>query len=139
MTTVLAFGAFDGVHTGHIHYLRMAKALGDRLIVAISPDQSAWKRVGRYHLDQEERMKLIRELGLADEVVLGSSSDGMERIREHQPDIIAITAFHPIDETLLRLQLEQDGIHSRVVTIETYRPELYSATYAHNSPGDLKR
>ena len=40
MKTVLAFGTFDVLHPGHIHYLKKAKGLGDRLVVIVSRDDS---------------------------------------------------------------------------------------------------
>ena len=33
-------GCFDILHTGHVAYLEEAKALGDRLIVAVNDDAS---------------------------------------------------------------------------------------------------
>ena len=40
-TVVLANGCFDLLHVGHIRYLRAAKALGGRLVVAVNSDASA--------------------------------------------------------------------------------------------------
>ena len=37
---ILANGAFDLLHVGHVRYLHAAKALGGRLIVAVNSDQS---------------------------------------------------------------------------------------------------
>ena len=39
MRTVLTYGTFDLLHIGHINLLRRARALGDRLIVALSTDE----------------------------------------------------------------------------------------------------
>lgn len=39
MRTILTYGTFDLLHIGHINLLRRAKALGDRLIVALSTDE----------------------------------------------------------------------------------------------------
>ncbi len=36
----LANGNFDLLHVGHVRYLRGAKALGGRLVVAINSDES---------------------------------------------------------------------------------------------------
>lgn len=37
--TVLTYGTFDVLHGGHIHLLRRARALGDRLVVGLSTDE----------------------------------------------------------------------------------------------------
>ncbi len=39
MSTVITYGTFDLLHVGHIHLLRRAHALGDRLIVGLSTDE----------------------------------------------------------------------------------------------------
>ncbi len=39
MRTILTYGTFDLLHIGHINLLKRAKALGDRLIVALSTDE----------------------------------------------------------------------------------------------------
>ncbi|MGH9489158.1 MAG: adenylyltransferase/cytidyltransferase family protein, partial [Terriglobales bacterium] len=38
---VFTNGVFDLLHVGHVRYLRAARALGDRLIVAVNSDASA--------------------------------------------------------------------------------------------------
>jgi len=40
MRTIVAFGTFDVLHTGHVHYLERAEALGGRLVVVIARDES---------------------------------------------------------------------------------------------------
>jgi glycerol-3-phosphate cytidylyltransferase len=39
MKTVITYGTFDILHSGHINLLRRAKALGDRLVVGLSSDE----------------------------------------------------------------------------------------------------
>jgi glycerol-3-phosphate cytidylyltransferase len=39
MRTVITYGTFDLLHVGHLNLLRRAKALGDRLVVALSTDE----------------------------------------------------------------------------------------------------
>lgn len=38
---VVASGYFDPIHEGHIEYLKLAKQLGDRLIVIVNNDFQA--------------------------------------------------------------------------------------------------
>jgi len=45
-TVVLANGCFDLLHVGHIRYLRAARALGGRLVVAVNSDASARRLKG---------------------------------------------------------------------------------------------
>jgi glycerol-3-phosphate cytidylyltransferase len=39
MKRILTYGTFDLLHSGHIHLLQRAKALGDYLIVGLSTDE----------------------------------------------------------------------------------------------------
>ncbi|MGL5007895.1 MAG: adenylyltransferase/cytidyltransferase family protein [Plesiomonas sp.] len=39
MKTVITYGTFDLFHVGHLNILKRARALGDRLIVALSSDE----------------------------------------------------------------------------------------------------
>ena len=43
---VLANGCFDLLHVGHIRYLRGAKSLGGKLVVAMNSDQSVTRLKG---------------------------------------------------------------------------------------------
>lgn len=50
---VLTNGVFDLLHTGHLYYLKQARALGDALIIALNADASTRalkgpSRPGRY-------------------------------------------------------------------------------------------
>ncbi len=44
---VLANGCFDLLHVGHIRYLRGAKSLGGKLVVAMNSDESVSRLKGR--------------------------------------------------------------------------------------------
>lgn len=43
---VMTNGCFDILHAGHVHYLEQAKALGDRLVVAVNSDDSVRRLKG---------------------------------------------------------------------------------------------
>ena len=66
----LANGCFDLLHVGHVRYLRGAKALGGRLIVAINSDESvrALKGEGRPLMPAEERAEILSALADVDAV-----------------------------------------------------------------------
>ncbi|MBI4439843.1 adenylyltransferase/cytidyltransferase family protein [Candidatus Woesearchaeota archaeon] len=121
---VMAFGAFDGVHYGHIYYLRQAKKFG-YLIVAIARDESQWRFKRMYNLPESERKKLVESLGIADRVILGSTKDALERVMEVKPDIIALTDYHPVDKRLLQAELREKGEMTKVVNIPIYKKSVY--------------
>jgi D-glycero-beta-D-manno-heptose 1-phosphate adenylyltransferase len=88
---LLANGNFDLLHVGHVRYLRGAKALGGKLVVAINSDESvrALKGDGRPVMPAEERAEIVAALADVDAVVIFSELDVRALIREIHPDIQA--------------------------------------------------
>jgi D-glycero-beta-D-manno-heptose 1-phosphate adenylyltransferase len=87
----LANGNFDLLHVGHVRYLRGAKGLGGRLVVAINSDESvrALKGEGRPIMPAEERAEIVAALADVDAVVVFPELDVRAIIREIRPDIQA--------------------------------------------------
>lgn len=88
---ILANGGFDLLHVGHVRYLRGAKELGGKLVVAINSDESvrALKGEGRPIMPGEERAEMVAALEDVDAVVIFSEMDVRTIIREIRPDIQA--------------------------------------------------
>jgi D-glycero-beta-D-manno-heptose 1-phosphate adenylyltransferase len=88
---ILANGAFDLLHVGHVRYLRAAKALGGKLVVAVNADASvlALKGGGRPLLPDHERAEILAALADVDAVVIFPELDVCALIREIRPDIHA--------------------------------------------------
>jgi len=87
----LANGCFDLLHVGHIRYLRAAKQLGGRLVVAVNSDDSvrALKGKGRPLMPEEERAEILAALSDVDAVIIFSERDVRALVREIRPDIHA--------------------------------------------------
>jgi rfaE bifunctional protein nucleotidyltransferase chain/domain len=87
----LANGNFDLLHVGHVRYLRGAKALGGRLVVAINADASvrALKGEGRPIMPAKERAEIVAALADVDAVVIFPELDVRALIREIRPDVQA--------------------------------------------------
>jgi len=96
---VLANGNFDLLHVGHVRYLRGAKELGGKLVVAINSDKSvrALKGEGRPVMPAEERAEIVAGLGDVDAVVIFPELDVRALIREIRPDIHAKGTDYTID------------------------------------------
>jgi len=88
---VLGNGNFDLLHVGHVRYLRGAKALGGKLVVAINSDESvrALKGAGRPVMPAKERAEIVAALADVDAVVIFPELDVRALIRELHPDIQA--------------------------------------------------
>jgi rfaE bifunctional protein nucleotidyltransferase chain/domain len=87
----LANGGFDLLHVGHVRYLRGAKALGGRVVVAINSDESvrSLKGAGRPIMPAEERAEIVAALADVDAVVIFPELDVRAIIREIRPDVQA--------------------------------------------------
>jgi len=88
---VLANGCFDFLHVGHVRYLRGAKALGGKLIVALNSDDSVrqLKGTGRPLMPAAERAELVAALEDVDAVVVFEEPDVRALIGEIRPDVQA--------------------------------------------------
>jgi D-glycero-beta-D-manno-heptose 1-phosphate adenylyltransferase len=87
----LTNGCFELLHVGHVRYLRAAKQLGGRLVVAVNSDDSvrALKGEGRPLMPAEERAEILAALADVDAVVIFSESNVRALIREIHPDVHA--------------------------------------------------
>lgn len=90
-TVVLANGAFDLLHVGHVRYLQAAKALGSILVVAVNADASVRRAKGplRPHVPEAERAELVCALACVDYVVLFEEDTVVPLIEALRPDIHA--------------------------------------------------
>ena len=88
---VLANGNFDLLHVGHVRYLRGAKALGGKLVVAVNSDESVrtLKGEGRPIMPEQERAEILSALADVDAVLVFPELDVRSIIREIRPDIHA--------------------------------------------------
>lgn len=88
---ILANGAFDLLHVGHVRYLAAANALGGKLVVAINSDASVrmLKGEGRPAVPDHERAEIVAALAVVDAVVIFPELDVRAIIGEIRPDIQA--------------------------------------------------
>jgi D-beta-D-heptose 7-phosphate kinase/D-beta-D-heptose 1-phosphate adenosyltransferase len=87
---VFTNGCFDILHAGHVAYLEQARALGDRLIVAVNDDASVTrlKGPGRPINTVDRRMAVLAGLGAVDWVIPFSESTPEELLKQVKPDVL---------------------------------------------------
>lgn len=87
---VMTNGCFDILHPGHVRYLRQAKALGDRLIVAVNSDVSVRQLKGdtRPVNGLQDRMEMLAALESVDWVVAFDEDTPRELICQVRPDVL---------------------------------------------------
>ena len=97
MKIVLITGGFDPLHSGHIAYFKAAKTLGDLLIVGLNSDDWLVRKKGAAFMPWNERLCIINNLSMVNEVYTFNDDDGsakhfIQQARAHYPDAELIFA-----------------------------------------------
>lgn len=124
MTKVMATGIFDILHTGHLHFLREAKKLGDELVVVVATDATARKFKHEPIMNEKIRLEMISALKIVDCAVLGYEDDMYRIVTEIKPDIIALGYDQTHDPQRIEKECSARGIKCRVVRLEHCLSEL---------------
>lgn len=87
---VFTNGCFDILHVGHIHTLKEAKRLGDKLIVAVNSDVSVkiLKGEERPINNEQDRASIIAALEVVDLVVIFKEQTPILSIELICPDVL---------------------------------------------------
>lgn len=122
----LANGCFDLLHVGHVRYLRAARELGGKLVVAVNADASVrtLKGEGRPLMPAEERAEILSALADVDAVVIFPENDVRAIVREIRPDVHAKGTDYTVLSVPERDEVESCG--GRVVIVGD--PKQHSAT-----------
>jgi D-glycero-beta-D-manno-heptose 1-phosphate adenylyltransferase len=122
----LTNGCFDLLHVGHVRYLRAARALGGKVVVAVNSDASvrALKGEGRPLMPAEERAEILAALADVDAVVIFGEKDVRALIREIRPDLHAKGTDYRAESIPERDEVEACGGHVIIVG----DPKHHSAT-----------
>jgi D-beta-D-heptose 7-phosphate kinase/D-beta-D-heptose 1-phosphate adenosyltransferase len=118
-TLVFTNGCFDILHRGHVEYLAAARALGDRLVVALNTDDSVRRLKGpsRPVVEQDDRAFVMASLECVDAVTLFDEATPRELIAELLPDILAKGADYTVDNVVGREEVENAGGRVELVPI----------------------
>ncbi|MBQ4889630.1 MULTISPECIES: bifunctional D-glycero-beta-D-manno-heptose-7-phosphate kinase/D-glycero-beta-D-manno-heptose 1-phosphate adenylyltransferase HldE [unclassified Shewanella] len=97
---VMTNGCFDILHAGHVSYLQQAKALGDRLIVAVNDDASVkrLKGEGRPVNQEDRRMAVLAGLASVDWVIPFSEDTPQRVISRLLPDALVKGGDYKVEE-----------------------------------------
>ncbi len=125
---VLASGAFDLLHYGHVHYLKNAKKAGgdnSKLIVIVARDRTVEKLKGAKPVfPEEQRRALVESLKIVDQAILGYEDLDMLRVIEKvNPDIIALGYDEEKVEKELQKLIAEKNLDIRVVRVTRFGEE----------------
>ncbi len=114
---VFTNGCFDLLHPGHLHVIREASRLGDRLVVALNTDASVSRLKGprRPLLPLDMRAELVASLRWVDAVTSFDEDTPEALIRLLTPDILVKGGDYRPEDVVGRDWVEQHG--GRVVVV----------------------
>ena len=88
---VAVSGYFDPIHVGHLEYLKMAKELGDSLVVIVNNNHQCKLKKGKYFMDENDRLLIVKNIKAVDEVFLSVDYDKTvcKSLKTVNPDVFA--------------------------------------------------
>lgn len=129
MTKVMCFGTFDVLHEGHKFYLLEAKKLGGCLVVVVARDGTVKEVKRQQPLNNEnERVKNLQKLGIADKVVLGNPGDKLRVVEDEKPQIICLGYDQTFFTDKIKERLGQRGLNVQVVRLPAFHPEKFKSS-----------
>jgi FAD synthetase len=120
MVKVMATGTFDLIHMGHIYFLKEAKKLGDELTVVVARDSTVRKMKHEPVTPEDMRLKIIQELKIVDEAVLGHEDDMYATVEDVKPDIICLGYDQIHDEKNIKIELKKRNINPKIVRLSKF-------------------
>ncbi len=125
---ILVFGTFDGLHQGHLHFLKQAQKLVSNpfLVVSVARDKNV-KRIKGYapDLDEKKRMMLVKKCDLVDKVILAGDTEHIPHIIKEKPDIIALGYDQSEYVKDLKKDLKKGGLMVKIVRLKPYKQHVY--------------
>ena len=118
---VYTYVVADLLHTGHILYLKNAKALGDKLIVGVLTDEATMEKKPRPTIPFKERLQTVQSLKFVDCAVAQHEYSPVNNVRKINPDILVESNSHSVQPANAYMR----EIGGRVVSMPYY-PETSS-------------
>ena len=76
---IIVSGYFNPLHKGHLELFEKAKASGDQLWVIVNSDLQRELKGSKEFMDQDERLIIIRAIGIVDKALISIDKDKTQR------------------------------------------------------------
>jgi FAD synthetase len=137
-TRIMVFGTFDGLHPGHMNFLKQARILAKKpfrplLIASIARDKNVFRIKGKYpHKNELKRMSLLKKCTLVDKVVLSGIKNHLPHIIKERPDIVALGYDQSAYVKNLKKDLKNKNLTVRIVRLKPYKEKIYKNELLQN-------
>ena len=129
MKKIIAFGSFDVLHPGHIHFFKQARQHGDYLFVVIARDKTVLKIKGKKPTQGEiKRRQAVQKIRQVNRAVLGNLKDPYKIIERIHPDVICIGYDQNSITKNLKSELKKRHLKPKIVKLKPYKPEQYKSS-----------
>ena len=94
---VVVSGYFDPIHVGHLEMMKLAKQLGDELIVIVNNDKQAKLKKKKSYMSEDDRLKIVKAIRYTDAAFISVDEDktvcgSLEKVRRNYKDYNIIFA-----------------------------------------------
>jgi cytidyltransferase-like protein len=129
--TVVIFGVFDGVHDGHLSFIREAKKQGNHLVAIVARDSVVEELKSKLpEYSEVERINALLEIPEIDLILLGDPKIGTYNIlKEVKPNVV----FLGYDQQALYENLNNAIKNGNFPEIEIVRGKPHKPEIFHSS------
>ena len=114
---VYVIGVFDLFHRGHVEFLKKARSLGEKLIVAINGDEmvASYKRKPFY--SEHDRLEIVKACRFVDEAFIIRDYDNKEYIEKYEVDAIVHGNDWEINSYIEQIRVTKEYLKERNVDL----------------------
>ncbi len=133
MKKVLVFGTFDGIHKGHLNFLKQSRRNGDYVTAVVTRDANVRKAKGRLPIfNENERLAGIRKH--VDKAILGEKRITYGLIKILKPDVICIGYDQRPTMAEAQAILRKIGMEKvRLKKMRPYKTKVYKSSILNKS------
>ena len=108
---VLAYGHFNTIHPGHIRYLKHAKDIGNKLVIALIGDSKDSKKQ-KFTFKQKERAESLKQISIVSKIFCLEDNELLEVVENLKPSFLILgkefeTTKDPIIRKAVDLQKKE--------------------------------
>lgn len=114
---IYVIGVFDVFHRGHVEFLKKAKALGERLIIAVNGDRLVSEYKRKPIMSEQDRLEIIKNCKLVDDAFLITEYDNKPFIEKYDVNIIVHGSDWERESYLKQIHVTEEYLSDRGVEL----------------------